>query len=123
MKSQIVFFSRTGNIGRFVKKLNYTNVTEITEGIIVKTPFVLITSTINFGQVPIEYKKFLKDNHKYMIGVSGSGNKNWGSNFAKAADTISQKYNVPIVTKFELSGNTHDVKTFIKEVERLEDEY
>jgi len=76
MKSQIVYFSRTGNIKKFVKKLNYSNVMEITEGIITNKHFVLIVSTINFGEVPVEYKKFLKNNHKYMIGVSGSGNKN-----------------------------------------------
>jgi len=123
MKSQIVYFSRTGNIKKFVKKLNYSNVMEITEGIITNKHFVLIVSTINFGEVPVEYKKFLKNNHKYMIGVSGSGNKNWGSNFAKAADTVSKKYNVPIITKFELSGNTHDIKAFIEGVERLENEH
>lgn len=120
MKLKIIYFSRTGNLEKFVKKLEYDNCLQITEGLIINEPFILVVSTIKFGEVPIEYKKFLKDNNKWLIGVAGSGNRNWGSNFAKATNTISEKYNVPIINKFELSGNSHDVKNFIDGVERIE---
>lgn len=119
MKTKIIYFSKTGNIDRFVKKLNYNNYKKLEEDLILKEPFVLITSTINFGEVPLEVKKFLKNNHNFLVGVSGSGNRNWGSNFAKAADIISKKFNVPIINKFELSGNIYDVEIFNNKIKEL----
>ncbi len=121
MKTKILYYSRTGNLEKFVNKLNYKNIQKITKDLIIDEPFVLLVSTIKFGEVPIEYKKFLRDNPKGLIGVSGSGNRNWGSNFAIAADKVAKKFNVPIINKFELSGNKHDVEKFIKGVERLEE--
>ena len=120
MKTKIVYYSKTGNIEKFIKKLNYDNTLSISKDLIIKEPFVLLVSTIKFGEVPIEFKKFLKDNSKNLIGVSGSGNRNWGSNFAIAADKVAEKFNVPIISKFELSGNKYDVKNFINGVNDLE---
>ncbi len=120
MKTKIIYYSRTGNIEKFIKKLNYDNFLKIEEGMKINEPFVLVVSTIYFGEVPIEYKKFLKDNSKWLIGVSGSGNRNWGRNFAIAADIIAEKFNVPIINKFDLSGNKHDVEIFIKGVGQIE---
>ncbi len=123
MKTKVLYFSRTGNLEKFANKLRalgHTNIEPITEGLIVDEPFVLVVSTIYFGEVPIEYKKFLRDNPTGLIGVSGSGNRNWGRNFAIAADIVAEKFNVPIISKFELSGNVHDVEEFITKVEELE---
>ncbi len=123
MNADIYYFSRTGNLEKFAGKLRkkgYENVYQFNEETKVGRPFVIVASTIYFGEVPIEYKKFLKENNKYLIGVSGSGNRNWGRNFAIAADIIAEKYNVPIISKFELSGNTHDLENFINRVEEIE---
>lgn len=120
MKTKIIYYTVTGNITKFIKKLEHDNTALITEGLKVDEPFVIVVGTINFGEVPLEVKKFLKENHEHLIGVVGSGNRNWGRNFAKAADIISEKFNVPILLKFELSGNTHDVNKFKEEVEKLE---
>ncbi len=126
MKTKVIYFSRTGNLKKFADKLidlGHTNVEPMTEGMIVNEPFVLLVSTIYFGEVPVEYKRFLRDNPKGLIGVAGSGNRNWGSNFAIAADKVAEKFNVPVISKFELSGNIHDVNAFIKGVEELENEH
>ncbi len=123
LKSKIIYFSRTGNLSKFINKLNYDNVVEIVEDLIIEEPYILLVSTINFGEVPIEYKKFLKNNSKYLIGVAGSGNRNWGKNFAIATDKVANKFNVPIIHKFELSGNEHDVKKFKEGVGKIENEY
>lgn len=122
MKTKIMYFTVTGNNKRFIDKLNHDNTDLITDGLIINEPFILLTGTINFGEVPIEVKRFLRDNHENLIAVAGSGNRNWGSNFAKAADIVAEKFNVPLLLKFELSGNQHDVNNFIKEVERIEQE-
>lgn len=126
METKILYFSKTGNIEKFVNKLKeigYQNIEKIVPNMKINEKFVLIVPTIYFGEVPIEYKKFLKDNPIGLIGVAGSGNRNWGRNFAIAADKIAKKFNVPIIHKFELSGNKHDVKTFKNNLEKIENEH
>jgi protein involved in ribonucleotide reduction len=119
MSVLIVYDSRTGNVRRFIHKLNMRAI-QITEDLIVEEPFVLVTYTTGFGNVPDKVLHFLKNNHPYLAGVSASGNRNWGSNFAKAADIISNMYGVPLISKFELSGTKSDVEFFIKEVNEIE---
>lgn len=115
----VVYDSKTGNVKRFVKKLNMQAVS-IDDMATVDEPFVLITYTTGFGQVPQKVNDFLKDNHKMLRGVSASGNRNWGTGFAKSADTISQAYNVPVISKFELSGTNQDMLQFIERVQTIE---
>ncbi|WP_088363947.1 class Ib ribonucleoside-diphosphate reductase assembly flavoprotein NrdI [Bacillus cereus] len=111
----IVYASKTGKVRSFINKLGMRAV-EIKDEIIVTEPFVLITYTIGFGQVPDEVQNFLEDNHMYLRGVISSGNRNWGNNFGKAADIISQKYrlrngsNIPILHKFEMAGTNKDIE-------------
>ena len=76
--------------------------------------YILITPTIGFGKVPEDVERFLKENYKYLKGVVGSGNKNWGNRFAKASEIISEQYNVPLLMKIELHGNTKDLIKFRK---------
>ncbi len=83
---------------------------------IVSEPYVLLTYTISFGKIPSEVDKFLKHNFKFMIGVAGSGNRNWGDSFCNAVNLIRDEYGVPEILKFELSGTSHDVNNFIKRI-------
>ena len=62
--------------------------------------------------MPQLVEDFLTKNNKYLRGVAASGNRNWGDMFAKSADVISDKYNVPVLMKFELSGTINDRKKF-----------
>lgn len=114
----IAFESKTGNVRRFVNKLNMRTV-EIDEHTVLDEPYVLVTYTTGFGQVPPKVSAFLENNNRLMIGVSASGNRNWGTNFAKSADTIASRYQVPVISKFELSGTMKDVERFIEGVDRI----
>ena len=76
--------------------------------------YILITPTFGFGEVPVAVSKFLKENYKYLKGVVGSGNKNWGERFANAAEIISSEYNIPLLMKIELHGNKKDISDFKK---------
>lgn len=107
----IAYDSKTGNVRRFVGKLALPSI-EIDSEIVIEEPFVLVTYTTGFGQVPEKVASFLSRNHRYMKGVSASGNRNWGASFAKSADTISHQYGVPVISKFELSGTGRDVEHF-----------
>lgn len=111
----VAYVSRTGNVEKFVEKLNMRSV-RITEGLTIQEPYVLITYTTGFGQVPEPVMHFLQNNPKHLMGVSASGNRNWGESFAKSADRISQWLKVPVLSKFELSGTAKDVELFKREV-------
>lgn len=117
----IVFDSKTGNVERFIAQLSDLHSIRITPNLIVTEPFMLVTYTTGFGNVPQTVKNFLHDNHQYLCGVSASGNKNWGDLFGQAADTISQAYMVPILSKFEMSGTSADVEYFKERVYQVGD--
>ena len=119
----LVYDSKTGNVQRFIDKVkNELNVEtiKIHKDLIIQKPFILITYTTGFGQVPETTRHFLMKNYQYMRAVASSGNMNWGMKFAVAADEISQKYTVPIILKFELSGTKKDVQRFIEEVKNID---
>ncbi|AXY83262.1 flavodoxin [Bacillus phage v_B-Bak10] len=115
---KVIYDSKTGNVERFVKKLPFPcfSVKEIHK---LDEPFVFITFTTGIGQVPSTSLNFLEVNKNYLKGVISSGNKVWGQNYGKAADIISAKYDVPVLCKFELSGDNHDVDVVIKEVNKI----
>jgi|TARA_B100000809_G_C14889330_1_gene442066 protein involved in ribonucleotide reduction len=116
----IAFYSMTGNTRRFIRnaqvaeqydtyEINASNSSEQ-----IREPFILVTGTYGFGGVPDEVKTFLEVNHELMVGVASSGNRNWGNNFARAGEHISDEYGVPLLMKFELHGNQKDREEFIE---------
>ncbi len=121
----IVYYSMTGNCRRFVNSEGIADEYEIIElkkdniDDVIDEPFILVTPTINFGEVPPMVQRFLEKNHNNLIGVASSGNRNWGGNYAKAGDRISEDYHVPLIMKFELHGNEHSRKEFKEKVGAL----
>lgn len=114
----IVYESRTGNVERFVSKTGFTH-QRLTEHLTVNQPYVLVSYTTGFGQVPQQTAQFLQNNSGYLYGVAASGNRNWGDAFAYCADKIAADYRVPVIHKFELSGTQSDVEIFREKVIRL----
>lgn len=101
----------TGNVRRFVEKLGIEAI-DIENEPIAKEPFVLITYTFGFGEVPQCVNDWLQNNGAMLRGVASSGNRNWGGFFGLAADKISHGYGVPILLKFEQHGTSEDVRAF-----------
>lgn len=114
----IVFDSKTGNVRRFVDKLGLPTI-QLSPNLVVSEPFILITYTTGFGNVPSTTAEFLKSNHINLRGVAASGNKNWGQFFARSADNISSTYGVPILHKFEMSGMPEDVDILKERVQNI----
>ncbi|PRS47583.1 class Ib ribonucleoside-diphosphate reductase assembly flavoprotein NrdI [Bacillus sp. MZGC1] len=113
----ITYESLTGNVQRFVDKITnnkHLNVKKITEDTMITEPFIHITYTIGFGEVPKLTQVFIHNNKGLLRGICSSGNKNWGNNFGLAADKIASQYDVPILLKFELAGTDSDVAKFIE---------
>ncbi|PCK18331.1 class Ib ribonucleoside-diphosphate reductase assembly flavoprotein NrdI [Bacillus pumilus] len=122
----ITYDSLTGNVQRFVDKITnnkYCKVKKITEDMLITEPFIHITYTIGFGEVPKLTQIFIHNNKDMLRGICSSGNKNWGNNFGVAADKIANQYNVPILLKFELAGTDSDVAKFLQEVKFIDNQH
>lgn len=126
----LVYFSNvTGNTHRFVEKLGWENVTRIPiKGELepFPHPYVLIVPAYGSektGHVPPQVKKFLHNpiTRKNCVGVIGSGNMNFGKEYAIAADVVANKLHIPVLYNFELAGSTIDVKKVYEGLKTLED--
>ncbi|WP_027891774.1 class Ib ribonucleoside-diphosphate reductase assembly flavoprotein NrdI [Calidithermus chliarophilus] len=116
----IVYASRTGNVERFVRKLPAPRLLQIRTGEEeAGEPCVLLTYTTGLGQVPHEVERFARRNQAHIRAVAASGNRNWGSNYAKAADQLAAAYGFEVIHKFELSGRAEDVARFWEGVRAL----
>ena len=114
---KIIVYSLTGNCKRFVDMCEIPKEDVIYLQDIdydVDFDYILITPTFGFGEVPAAVSKFLVENHMYLKGVVGSGNKNWGERFANASEIISREYDVPLLMKIELHGSKKDISEFKK---------
>ncbi len=107
----LVYFSKTSNVKRFVKKLNHSNfiACEGTSNLLVNEPIILITYTTGMGEIPKDVLSFCKTNSQYIKYVIASGNRNWGKLFAKSGDLIEAEFGAKLLYKFELSGTTNDI--------------
>lgn len=119
---RIVYYSFTNNTKAFIEKyFEEYDPMSIEEGSI-DCPFLLITPTYDFGQIPTVVEEWLDDNHQHMVGVVSNGNRNWGELYARAGDLISDSYNVPLILKIELRGNEEDSKIIKEWIKEIEDE-
>lgn len=84
-------------------------------------PYILFLATYSNnkgeGAIAPQILKFLeyKENAKFLKGIVGSGNMNFGRNYCLAAEIVSQRYNVPVLYRFELLGMREDVEA-VKEI-------
>ena len=119
----VYYDSKTGNVQRFIDKIKKErqewSFVKISSDMEISENGHLVTFTTNFGEIPDTTEKFLKNenNRKYIKSVSSSGNMNWGTLFGKAADNIEEKYGIPVLMKFELSGTHVQVEYFINSIE------
>lgn len=117
----IAYYSVTGNVRRFVKKLSLPSV-EITDTnpfITIEEPFVLIAPTYDKDMTEplndfIEHNKV--ENFK---GVIGSGNLNFADLYVFTAKDIARDYKVPLLYDFEYSGTAEDIEEIHKILEAL----
>ncbi|TDM12627.1 class Ib ribonucleoside-diphosphate reductase assembly flavoprotein NrdI [Macrococcus lamae] len=117
---KIIYYSLTGNITRFLQRAGLEAV-PLSQAYGIHEPFILVTGTFGFGEVPMPVAEFLITHHRYLRGVAASGNKNFGQNYAKAGDTIAAQYNIPLLMKFELHGNDRDSLLFKEKVGKLDE--
>lgn len=108
----IYYLSITGNVKRFVGKLSNQSI-EINPTnpyISVDKPYIIIAPTYDI-EVTEVINEFIEhgNNLKHLKGVIGSGNLNFADLYIFTAKDLSQKYNVPLLHQFEMSGTEDDV--------------
>ena len=117
---QLVFYSRFGNVKKFIQKLNQ-NAFQINDlPLTVNSGYILITPTYrekNGSYVPYLVNEFLKleKNWFFLRGIIASGDSNFISTFCKAGYVLSQRYKVPLYHTFEGPGNEKDIER-VKEI-------
>lgn len=114
--THLYYDSKTGNVQRFIDKvvqITGWTVQRIEAGMSIEAPGHLITFTTNFGKVPALTETFMQEHSDKIFSVSSSGNRNWGRNFAIAADKLSEVYDIPLAFRFELSGTMEDINNFV----------
>lgn len=115
MTQPLIYYwsSSTGNTKSVADRLNL-NTQPIQPGLKAQQPYILMCPTYDAprakGFTPKPVKDFLRGNHKLMVGVIGTGNINFGSNYCQAAHNISAKFQVPIIHTIDLRGGTDDIQ-------------
>src|SRR5699024_8211316 len=110
-KPLIVYWSSNrGGTRRGAEALNTTTV-ELADydGI---SPYVLLTPTYDQprgGFTPKPVQRFLEEHAHLMVGVIGSGNRNFGDHYCQAAHDISKQFNVPVLWRIEIMGSQEDL--------------
>lgn len=79
-------------------------------------PWVLLTPSYATGNeandtVPEAVRRFLRSAHnrRLLVGVMGSGNRNFGRFYQHAARDIAARSGRPVLLEFELAGTPWDV--------------
>lgn len=114
----VVYTSMTGNVRRFVQDLPVRSV-QWTPELRVDEPFVFVTYTTGFGEVPKGITPWLDQHREQLRGVAVSGNRNWGQNFARAGKILADRYVKPLLHAFELSGRESDAAFFMERMDAL----
>lgn len=108
----------TGNVRRFVEKTGLP-ARSLPDSRPVSEPFILVTPTTGFGDIPTTVTEFLRRNGGFLRGVAVSGNANWGRNYGSAGSRIAAEYGIPLLLRFELAGTDEDVRKFNEGVTEL----
>ncbi|WCZ36047.1 class Ib ribonucleoside-diphosphate reductase assembly flavoprotein NrdI [Corynebacterium heidelbergense] len=78
-------------------------------------PYILITPTYEQPRagntIPPQVARWLENNHSLLVGVIGTGNRNFGGLFCRAAVDVSTTYRVPVLHRCELRGTDADTRT------------
>ncbi len=123
-QTPVYYYSSSSNlIGRFAQRLTETDGRavhnladpEVRRGE-ASGPWVLLTPSYKAGNaeevtLPAGVRSFLRSaaNRRSLVGIIGSGNRNFGVYYQAAARMLARTSGRPILFEFELSGTPEDV--------------
>lgn len=90
-------------------------------------PWVLLTPSYKTGNdrndtIPEGVRRFLASpvNRRRLVGVLGSGNRNFGTHYQRAARVVAERSGRPVLFEFELAGTPWDVAECCEILGRLD---
>lgn len=117
---KIVYASRTGNVESIVSQLPYESIKIETGSETMAEPYVLVTYTDGYGDIPYEVDTFLAHESANMKGVAVSGDTGYGEAYGMAGDKIAETYGVPLLIKIENSGTSDDITALKNAIDALD---
>ena len=108
---KIVYFTLTGNTEMFAKKLNaeIQRITKFDRGDTIEEPYILLLPTYEAAATKTPFE-FVRNNLDNLIGIVGSGNRNFGRDlFCFSAQDMSKETGKPILHMYEFQGSPNDV--------------
>lgn len=140
MEINIVYTSLTGNVRSFSERLA-DKLTEYEVNLIDFSdsdmlfeldcnPTIAIVPTYMDGdngisgetEIMTEHLRELlefKENYKNLIGVIGSGNKNFNWQYCLTAKQYARDFDVPMICDFELRGTDEDINNVVESIEDI----
>ena len=110
-KPLIVYWSSNSGGTKRVAEALATDTVELA-GYDGASPYVLACPTYDQprgGFTPKPVQTFLDKHAHLMVGVIGSGNRNFGEKYCQAAHDISKQFNVPVLWRIEIMGSQEDL--------------
>lgn len=116
---KIAYFSVTGQVRRFVKKLDLPSfeITDFSQSD-VDDSFILVVPTYE-PDITYPADEFLEDYSDKCCGILGSGNRNFGDEFVYTAKDLAKKYNLPMLYSFEFNGTQEDVANVLEIITKI----
>lgn len=119
---KVVYLSLTGKTRQFVNKLGWESI-EISKKnpiLEMKEPYIVITPTYGeqVAHFFYEYIDF-EENRNLLMGVAGSGNRNFNTSYCSNSKELAKKYGVPLLHCFENQGTDKDVQILKEKVREI----
>lgn len=119
---KVVYLSLTGKTRQFVNKLGWESI-EISKKnpiLEMKEPYIVITPTYGeqVSHFFYEYIDF-EENRNLLMGVAGSGNRNFNTSYCSNSKELAKKYDVPLLHCFENQGTDKDVQILKEKVREI----
>jgi len=113
----------TGHVQDFVDKTGFRTyeLNPAQPPIEVNEDYVVVIPTY-VGYINDDVEEFVEhgNNLEHLVGFASSGNINFDHDFCINGRELSEKYNKPLILKFEYQGTDEDIIKFREEVERIE---
>jgi protein involved in ribonucleotide reduction len=146
MPIHLLYTSISGNTHSFIEKLTayaetqgrvtftLIEVSDATPDIIEDAPFFVFVPTYLDGGNGIDNGVFeiltdclreqleIPENQQHLLGIIGSGNKNFNAQYILTARRYALQFNVPLIANYELRGTPTDVERVYNAIQqRLEE--
>lgn len=142
MPIHLLYSSISGNTRAFVTKLTEyaktqghfilipIEISDATSDIIETSPFFALVPTYLDGgngidngvfeilTEPLREQLEIPENQQHLLGIIGSGNKNFNAQYILTARRYAVQFKVPLIANYELRGTSNDVQRVYEAIQQ-----